>query len=148
MSKGYIEFISGEAFSGKTSLMLKKIAVAGGKSLVITPAFFDAENPCLVGQIQSHDGESHPAVAAESADDLDVFAYGAYDFLFVDDVHLFKKDISGFIFGMAEAGTSVIVAGERFDAFGNWHAKSFLIAKRASTFINLGEGKSLGLNIA
>ena len=32
MSKGYIEFISGEAFSGKTSLMLKKIAVAGGKS--------------------------------------------------------------------------------------------------------------------
>ncbi len=148
MSKGYIEFISGEAFSGKTSLILKKIATAGGKSLVITPAFFDAENPCLVGQIQSHNGESYPAVAAESAEDLDVFAYGAYDFLFVDDVHLFKKDISGFIFGMAEAGTSVIVAGERFDAFGNWHAKSFLIAKRASALINLGEGNSLGLNIA
>ena len=49
---------------------------------------------------------------------------------------------------MAEAGTSVIVAGERFDAFGNWHAKSFLIAKRASALINLGEGNSLGVNIA
>ena len=148
MSKGYIEFISGGAFSGKTSLMLKKIAVAGGKSLVITPAFFDAENPDLIGQIRSHNGESYPAVAAESAEDLDVFAYGAYDFLFVDDVHLFPKDISGFIFGMAEAGTSVIVAGERFDAFGNWHAKSFLIAKRASTFINLGDDAFSGLGIA
>lgn len=134
MAKGLIEFITGPEHSGKTDLLIKKIADVCGRSLVLSPAFFNGDD-FEMAEITTAEGISYPAFVVTKPSDLDELPF--YDFIFVDDFHLFPPEIVRKLERLSMEGSMITACGERFDRQGNFYASSFLLMKRADMITEL-----------
>jgi thymidine kinase len=104
-------------FAGKTTEMIRRIAVARASGVVLRvlrPARDTRSNP---GAIQTHAGALEPAVEVNDADQVVTESRGARA-VFIDEIHFFGRPLVAPCRALVASGAAVTVAGVDIDHFG------------------------------
>lgn len=108
---GWIEVIFGCMFAGKSTEILKRIdvlRVTNQKYQVFSPKVDDRYGANI---ISSHIGWKHPAINISKAQEILDKLEEDVDFIFIDEIQFFDKDIVRILEKLANEGKKIIVAG-------------------------------------
>lgn len=109
---GQLQVIIGPMFSGKTSELIRRIQrfhLACYRCLIIKHTFDNKVSTTSTVPIESHDGNSLPAILASNLKDVDKFIQD-FEVIGIDEGHLFS-DLDGFCEKNCDDGKTVIVSG-------------------------------------
>ncbi len=135
---GWIEVIFGCMFAGKSSEILKRIDI-----LRISKQRYQAFAPSIDDRygekkIANHMGWSHPAINVNSAQELLDHLKPETDFIIVDEIQFFSKNIVKVLVDLANKGKKIIVSGLAADFRGIPFETTILLLVRAEyvTYLN------------
>jgi thymidine kinase len=112
---GWIEVVCGSMFSGKTEEMIRRVRraqIARQKILVFKPRIDTRYAP---GQVASHNGALHSAVAVDQASEIEPLVGPDTNVVAIDEAQFFDAGIVDVCKRLAGAGVRVIAAGLDLD---------------------------------
>jgi thymidine kinase len=111
MRSGRLEVITGPMFAGKTEELLRRVrrALVAGQRVQVFSHALDARHGA--DRVASHAGLGHPALAAESAKEIETSASRDADLIAIDEAHFFGADLVGVASRLAGQGVVAVVAG-------------------------------------
>jgi thymidine kinase len=112
---GSIEVICGPMFSGKTEELLRRINLVKDKSMLIVKP--NADHRYSKTDIVSHPGNSISAIPIMSSQGL-LELFKGEEFVFIDELQFFDKQIVTICEELAAKGTIVVAAGLNLDYLG------------------------------
>lgn len=115
--RGKIELISGCMFSGKTELLLDRLAEARERGIAVAAFKHASDVRYAAHQMVSHSGRFCEAIAVESAREILACA-DALRVVLVDEAQFFDDGLREVCDALAKAGCDVVLAGLDRDAWG------------------------------
>lgn len=111
---GRLTVITGPMFAGKTSELLRRIDRNQRRGREVLPVTHQTDDRYGSSLIASHDGQSYPAVAVSSAQEL-ATTVARYDpapqLVAIDEIQFFDTDVVAVVDTLLRAGTEVVAAG-------------------------------------
>lgn len=114
---GQIELITGCMFSGKTSLLMRRIREARAAGLEIRTFKHGRDNRYDPAQIVAHTGERLPAVPVTRMDDV-LGGTRPGTAVAIDEIHFFGPDLVAGVLALKAGGSQVWLAGLDRDCWG------------------------------
>src|SRR3954451_23387028 len=112
---GSITIITGNMFSGKTSLLIDKYNQNKNyrKCLAFKPTLDDRYSET---EIVSHNKDKIKAIPINSIQDIEKYK-GQFDNAYIDEIHFFKEDVNTYLNNLASQNKEIVVAGLTWDCF-------------------------------
>jgi thymidine kinase len=108
---GRVEVICGPMFAGKTEELLRRVrrAVVAGRAVQVFTHSLDTRHSA--GQVTSHVGLGHPAVAVSGADAIERAIGDDTEMVAIDEAQFFGVGLVDPVMRLAERGLVVVVGG-------------------------------------
>ncbi len=116
---GWIEVICGSMYAGKSTELLRRIELLEHSNFNYQVFKPKQDNRYGENVIANHNGITHNAISVSDWKELEANLKTSSDFIIIDEIQLFNKDIIPFLSDLARKGKNVIVAGLTLDFRGN-----------------------------